>query len=87
MYWIGREMTADIDKYLWHSPECLECAELFSGDPQEHGEFYYNKNIRSIQTWESSTTWAMERSTLEKLMPLPDFGEQGPYERAETQPI
>jgi hypothetical protein len=52
--------------------------DLYPLDPREHGEFYWNSDIRSIKRWESSTTYAVDAPTAGRLFPMPAFSEWGP---------
>lgn len=79
VFWIPEEMTNELYKYDWRRPETLENElapyPLYSAD---HGDFYWNKDVRDKTEWHSTTTWAVNNRTLQKLLPFPDFGKQGP---------
>ena len=78
-FWLPEDMTADLDCYDWRHAASLEAApELFPRDPREHGEFYWNSDIRSIARWESTTTHALHTEDAARIFPMPDFGEWGP---------
>ena len=79
-FWLPRWMTENLDRYEWQQPETLEQEEdLYTFDASEKGEFYANRGIRAIQSWEASTTWAIDHATLQRMKPpFPDFREWGP---------
>lgn len=83
-FWMPPDMTRDLNNYDWRNPESLEARpELFQLDSLEKGTFYANRNIRSITTWESSTTYAVNNQTAALMYPMPDLGHQGyddPYQ-------
>jgi hypothetical protein len=88
-FWMGETMTKNIECYNWRNPEMMECEKmLYDDDPRSHGTMYSNDNIRNVTCWESSTTYAVNRQTANKLFPLPDFGTQGaddPYQAGARQ--
>jgi hypothetical protein len=79
VFWIPEHMTANLNNYPWDRPEYLEHEpHLYQLDLQEKGAYYWNRDTRGKDDWESTTTWAMNRPTLQKLLPFKDFGEWGP---------
>lgn len=80
VFWMSEEMTDEIERYNWRKPETLEEEKAlfplhFSDN---HGDFYWNSDVRAKTEWHSTTTWAMDHDTLAKLRPIPDFKMQGP---------
>ncbi len=79
VFWLPQHMTEHLDDYPWQTPERLEqYDDLYKLDPKEKGEFYWNKDIRGITDWQSTTTYAMDYLTIRKLLPFPEFGTWGP---------
>lgn len=77
-FWLPQYVTENLETYDWQHPETLEqCEDIYKNDPQEKGPFYWNKDIRGITAWHSTTTYAMEHETLKKMLPFPDFGSWG----------
>jgi hypothetical protein len=76
VYWLPSGMTEDLDEYDLATLESHP--DLYPLDPREHGDFYWNSDIRSITRWESSTTYAVDAPTAERLFPMPAFTEWGP---------
>ncbi len=83
-FWMSPDMTRDINKFDWINPETLEQEPmLFELDELLKGSFYANRTARDIKTWESSTTYAVNKFTADRIYPIPDLGHQGyddPYQ-------
>lgn len=79
-YWVPEDVTADLDLFPWQSPEELEnYPALYPAQySADHGIWYWNGDVRAKTEWHTTTTWAMECETLQKLLPFPDFKTQGP---------
>jgi hypothetical protein len=79
VFWMPQHMTENIEMYPWKSPELLECYDdLYTHDPKQHSIDYWNRDIRSITQWLSTTTHVMDKDTTHKLYTLPDFHVYGP---------
>ena len=79
VFWMPQQMTEEIEKYDWKNPETLEKElALYPKFDDGHGEFYWNGDVRAKTEWHSTTTWAMNHKTVQKLLPFEDFHEQGP---------
>ena len=78
-FWLPQYVTENLDAYNWQQPETLEQNDdIYRLDPKQKGEFYWNTEVRGTKVYESTTTYAMEHDTLQKMLPFPDFGVWGP---------
>jgi len=88
-FWLSPILTNDIDKLDWLHPETIEKNPLlYELDPFPQGNFYANAGVRQITLWESSTTYAINAQTAQRMYPMPDFGHQvsdDPYQAGARQ--
>lgn len=81
-FWIPKYLTEHWDEYDFKYPDdCEQCDELYQYGPDINGpQKYLNLGIRESKTWESDTTWAGSKSTINEIFPLPEFGAWGPID-------
>lgn len=82
--WIPRQMQHNIEAYPWHSPESLyTIRDLYvpSYPPEESTQLTgkpSNRQMLVMDTWESTTTFALSRNNVDRIGPFPEFDDWGP---------
>lgn len=78
VFWMPQVMTQEIEKYDWRHPEELETeVELYPKYSNEHGDFYWNGDVRSKTEWHSTTTFCIDSELAHMIYPMPDLSIQG----------
>jgi hypothetical protein len=87
-FWIPQSMQEKMDTFPWQKPELLELEpalyeratfEPFGEDGSiENWGKGWNEDMRARTDWESTTTFAMDRHTLSRMGPWPQFEFWGP---------
>lgn len=81
-FWIPKYLTEHWDEYDFKNIEdCEDCDEMYQYGPDPDGpKRYLNLNIRQHRDWESDTTWAGNKVSIDDIFPVPEFGAWGPID-------
>lgn len=81
-FWIPKYLTEHWGEYKFNRTEdCEQCDEMYQYGPDPNGASrYLNQNIREHRDWQSDTTWAGNKSTIDSIFPVPQFGSWGPID-------
>lgn len=78
VFWLPQGMSLHLDKYAWKQPELLEREiALYPKYSNEHGDWYWNGDVRDKTEWRSTTTFAIDSELAHKIYPMPNLFHQG----------
>lgn len=81
-FWIPKYLTEHWNEYHFnHIEDSENCDEMYQYGPDPNGaRRYLNLGIRDHHDWQSDTTWAGNKKTIEEIFPVPVFGSWGPID-------